>query len=218
LLRGEPAPPVLRVLEHGTPYLVQLDAALSTGLFLDQRPQRTWLSAHAGGLRVLNTFAHAGGFSVAAARAGAMTVSVDLSRAWLDRIPPQLAELGVDAARHDRIYGDVFDWLGRLGRRGERFDLVILDPPSTSVGKRKKRWSAARDYPELVALAMPLVAPGGRLWTATNHRKLDPHAFARLVGRGLPDGCTLERICPPAVDFPCLGPAPVKTFVWRAPG
>jgi 23S rRNA (cytosine1962-C5)-methyltransferase len=215
LWAGEAAPEWLTVWEHGTPYRVQLGGQLSTGLFLDQRPQRAWLARHAGGMRVLNTFAHAGGFSVAAAQAGAATVSVDLSRAWLDRIPPQLEALGLDAARHDRIYGDVFDWLRRLGKRGERFDLVILDPPSTSVGTRKKRWSAARDYPELVRLALPLVAPGGWLWTATNHRQLSAARFAHAVAEGHGGALELWRVCAPAVDFPCVGPAPVKTLVWR---
>ena len=213
--RGEPAPAPLEVTEHGVRYHVELADRLSTGLFLDQRPQRAWLRQHADGARVLNTFAHAGAFSVAAAVGGAETVSVDLSRSWLERLPPQLAANGVDPARHDRIHGDVFDWVRRLARRGERFDLVVLDPPGTSVGRRKKRWSATRDYHELVALAAPLVSPGGRLWTATNVRKLLPRRFARLVRRGLPEGARLERVCPPPVDFPHDGPTPVKTFVWR---
>lgn len=218
LAAGAPAPEWSTVFEHGTRYVVQLGGQLSTGLFLDQRPQRAWLAAHAGGMRVLNTFAHAGGFSVAAARAGAETVSVDLSKAWLERIPLQLAAAGLDPGRHDTIYGDVFDWIRRLAKRGERYDLVILDPPSTSVGTTKKRWSAARDYPELVRLALPLVAPGGRLWTATNHRKLTPARFARAVAEGHRGALELERVCPPAVDFPCAGPPPVKTLVWRRPG
>ena len=215
LLRGEPAPSPLQVVERGVRYQVDLGAALSTGLFLDQRAQRGWLSTHAGGLRVLNTFAHAGGYSVAAGLAGAETVSIDLSRAWLDRIPRQLADNGIDPSRHDCIYGDVFDWVRRLAKRGEQFDLVILDPPGTSVGKRKRRWSAVSDYDALVALAAPLVRPGGRLWTTTNVRRLGPGRFAGMVRRGLPHGARLERVCPPPVDFPCDGPAPVKTLVWR---
>lgn len=212
---GDVAPAPLGVIERGVRYQVDLGAQLSTGLFLDQREQRAWLSDHAGGMRVLNTFAHAGGYSVAAAKAGAETVSVDLSRAWLERIPAQLAVNGVDPGRHDQIYGDCFDWLRRLSKRGERFDLVILDPPGTSVGTRKKRWSAARDYDALVALAVPLVAPGGRLWTTTNVRKLTPRRFAALVRKGLPADARLERVCPPAVDFVGDGPAGVKTLVWR---
>ena len=188
---------------------------LSTGLFLDQRPQRAWLARNAAGLRVLNTFAHAGGFSVAAACAGAETVSVDLSKVWLARVPIQLRENGVDPAGHDTIYGDVFDWIPRLAKRGERFDLVILDPPSTSVGKRKKRWSVTRNYGELAALGASMVSPGGALWTVTNHRKTTPNHFARQVSKALPRDFALERVCPQAVDFPCAGPAPVKTLVWR---
>lgn len=212
------APEDLYVREHGVAYRVTLDAQRSTGLFLDQRPQRDWLRTHAGGLRVLNLFAHAGAFSVAAAVAGAETVSVDLSARWLEFVPQSLAANGLSMRGHDCIYGDVFDWLRRLVRRQERFDLVILDPPSTSVGTHKKRWSAARDYPELVALAAPLVAPGGAMWTSTNHQKLSPARFAHLVHSGLPEGAQLERVAPPAVDMlPLEGPAAVKNFVWRWP-
>jgi 23S rRNA (cytosine1962-C5)-methyltransferase len=169
-------------------------------------------------MRVLNTFAQGGGFSIAAAAAGAETVSLDLSKDWLARIPLQLADHGVDLERHDQIYGDVFNWIPRLARRGEQYDLVILDPPSTSIGTKKRRWSARRDYPELVSMASALVAPGGRLWTATNHRGLPPNRFARLVARGLPEGYSLERVCPLAEDFPCVDVPHLKTLVWRSPG
>ena len=217
LVSGEAAPTDLPVIEAGVNHLALLGPQLSTGLFLDQRPQRAWLRHNAAGMRILNTFAHAGGFSVAAACAGAETVSIDLSRTWLERIPPALVANGVDPAGHDRIYGDVFDWIRRLRKRGELFDLVILDPPSTSVGKKKKRWSAANDYPELVRLAAPLVRPGGMLWTATNHRRISPGKFVHLVSSAVPPGVVLERVCPPAVDFPTDGPASVKTHVWRWP-
>ncbi len=214
VLSGEDAPTPLRVEERGVAYGVELGAQLSTGLFLDQRPQRAWLARHAGGMRVLNTFAHAGAFSVAAASAGAETVSVDLSRKWLERVPRQLALNGISPERHDCIYGDVFDWLRRLSKRGERFDLVILDPPSTSVGRKKKRWSAARDYGELVALARPLVAPGGWLWTSTNHRKLGIGRFLRLVRQGAPEA-ELWRICAPGADRPWSGAMDLKVGVWK---
>ncbi|MGK0361134.1 MAG: 23S rRNA (cytosine1962-C5)-methyltransferase, partial [Bradymonadia bacterium] len=217
LVDGEAAPADLPVIEAGVNHLALLGPQLSTGLFLDQRPQRAWLRKNAAGMRILNTFAHAGGFSVAAACAGAETVSIDLSRTWLERIPPALVANGIDPAGHDRIYGDVFDWIRRLRKRGEQFDLVILDPPSTSVGKKKKRWSAANDYPELVRLAAPLVRPGGMLWAATNHRRISPGKLVHLVSSAVPEGVVLERVCPPAVDFPTDGPAAVKTHVWRWP-
>ena len=120
-----------------------------------------------------------------------------------------------DPKIHRCLTGDVFDWLRRLAKRGERFDLIILDPPSTSVGKKKKRWSAKRDYPELISLALPLLAPQGRILTATNHRQLDPERFARLVGSALPQEITLERVCPPGIDFPHAGALPIKNLIWR---
>ncbi len=213
--QGSPAPLPLTVLEHGIAYAAELGTQLSTGLFLDQRPQRAYLRRHASGLRVLNTFAHAGGFSVAAALGGAQTVSIDLSQQWLSHIPQSLALNGLPSEPHDQIYGDVFDWMRRLGKRGEKFDLVILDPPSTSVGIKKKRWSAARDYPELVALALPLLSPGGALWTLCNLAQLSPLKFANAVSSALPQGALLERVCPPAVDFASDQVSRVKTFCWR---
>jgi 23S rRNA (cytosine1962-C5)-methyltransferase len=229
LWRGEPAPEALEVMEAGVRYHVELGEQLSTGLFLDQRPQRTWLSGRTpqhtpsltppltSGMRLLNTFAHAGGFSVAAACAGAETVSVDLSRKWLERVPLHLALNGLSEQGHQLLTGDVFEWVRRLAKRGERFEMIILDPPSTSVGKAKKRWSAKRDYPELVQLALPLLAPGGRLMTSTNHRQLTPARFAQLVASALPKGFVLERVCAPGVDFPTDGPMSVKNLIWRAP-
>ena len=215
---GGRAPQPLAVRENGIEYRVVLGDHLSTGLFLDQRPQRGWLRARADGARVLNTFAHAGGFTVAAAVGGAArTVSIDLDRDWLARIPGQLEANGVDPdpRRHDTIHGDVFDWLRRLSRRPDRFDIVILDPPSTSVGARGRRWSAAQDYTALVAAALPLVAPGGRLLTVTNHRGVTPARFFELVSAGLPPDAVLERVGTMPLDFPEVGPPPTKSWIWR---
>ena len=112
-----------------------------------------------------------------------------------------------------------FDWLSRLQKRGEQFDIVIVDPPSSSVGRKKKRWSVKNDMAELVALAAPLVKKGGLLWTTTNSASLSPVKFANLCKSGLDDsGCSsakLERIVPMPGDFPCIGPQVVKNLVWR---
>ena len=220
LWKGQEAPKPLHIFEAGVQYAVELGEHLSTGLFLDQRPQRAWLaqSKRPWG-RVLNTFAHAGGFSIAAALAGAETVSVDLSAKWLDRIPSQLELNGINPHGHRCLVGDVFDWLRRLQKRGEKFDLIILDPPSTSVGKKKKRWSAVKDYPELIQLTLPLLAPGAYLLTCTNHRKLTPMKFVKLLGQALPksEGYSLERVCAPGLDFPSDGMLGVKNLLWRAP-
>lgn len=225
LLEGQPAPSSFTVLENGVKYVVSLDKDLSTGIFLDQRPQRAWLKKNCcETTNVLNCFAHTGAFSVAAAVAGASTVSIDLSQKWMDRLPEHLEANGIPFdERHDCIYGDCFDWLPRLAKRGEKYDIVIIDPPSSSVGRKKKRWSVKNDMDELVAIAAPLVRSGGLLWTTTNSAGIHPIKFARLCRKGLQDAgierAKLERIQPMPSDFPSIGtqPVPVKNLVWRMP-
>lgn len=239
---GQPLPILIRgpgilhpfeVKEHGTSFRVELgEEKLSTGLFLDQRPQRHWLRKHGKNLTILNLFAHAGAYSAAAAAGGAArTVSVDCDKGWLAYLEPSLQANGVENAHlpvgrvHDTIYGDCFEWLKRLAKRGESYDIVILDPPSFST-VNKKRWSAAKDYGALVQLAAPLVAPNGALFCTTNARKLLPRKFARTCGLALKDfavssqtvaDVVLERVVPPAVDYPTLSgcSAEVKNLVFR---
>jgi 23S rRNA (cytosine1962-C5)-methyltransferase len=223
LLEGRVAPDRIPILENGITYHVSFQD-MSTGIFLDQRPQRAWLARNCGpNTRVLNCFAHSGAYSVAAATAGASTVSVDLSRKWLERLPDQLRANEIDFdERHDAIYGDCFDWLARLAKRGEKYDIVILDPPSSSVGGRKKRrWSVKNDMDELVSLAAGLVKKGGLLWTTTNNAGIHPIKFARVCKKGLEDAglydAKLERLQPMPGDFPSIGPQSVKNLVWRIP-
>jgi len=223
LLEGKAAPEYVPVMENGIKYLVNLGESFSTGIFLDQRLQRAWLAEHCTGeTRVLNCFAHTGAFSVAAATAGASTVSLDLDKKWLDRVPPQLEANGIAwDKKHDCIYGDCFDWLARLAKRNEQFDIVILDPPSTSVGKKKKRWSVKSDMDELVALAAPLVKKGGLLMTTTNSATLRPERFAKMIKKGLEDAgiqnAKLERLSPMPSDFPSIGTQHVTNLSWRIP-
>ena len=73
-----------------------------------------------------------------------------------------------------------FWWLEKLCKRGEKFDIGFLDPPSLSVGKKKKRWSVNRDMAELVQLAAPLVKEGGLLWTTRNRTRLSLLKFTGL--------------------------------------
>ena len=107
-----------------------------------------------------------------------------------------------------------------MSKRGEKFDLVILDPPSTSVGgRKKKRWSVKNDMDQLTALAAGLVKKGGLLWTTTNSASIHPIKFASLCQKGLEDAgidsAKLECVRPMPVDFPVVGPQSVKNLVWR---
>ncbi len=182
-----PARSVVR--ELGLSYQLDLAASgTSSGLFLDQREtRRRLLGLDLTGKTLLNAFAHTCALSVAAAKAGAVTTSLDLSRRYLDWGKENLALNGLDPAAHDAIYGDALEWMRRLDKKGRRFDVVLVDPPSYSnLGKGKGTWSVERDLPELVALAARLVTPqGGRLYVSTNLRRLPAAAFLDRVREGL---------------------------------
>lgn len=170
------------VQENGLRFRVKLGSGLGTGIYLDQRDNRRWVLHESAGKRVLNTFAYTCAFSVAAAAGGAArTVSIDAAASALDEGRFNLELNGFDdTERHDLIRGDVFHWLPRLSRRGDRFDLLILDPPSYSRVKNR-RFRAEMDYGELVATTLALLAPGGTLLACTNCAAIDRKRFHQMV-------------------------------------
>ena len=177
------------VTELGVRYLIDLQAsATSSGLFLDQREtRRELLRSDLPGKTVLNTFAHTGSFSVVAALAGAETLTLDLSRRYLDWAADNLRANGVDPADHDQIYGDALEWLDRFAKKGRSFDLVLVDPPSSSTPRKKggARWVVERDLHDLVTRAARVVAPGGTLFVSTNLHRMTWLAFIDHLERGL---------------------------------
>ena len=174
-----------QILERGVRYRVHLDKGLSTGLFLDQRDNRAWLKRVAGDKRVLNTFSYTCGFSVAAAVGGARrTVSVDAAAPALETGRENFALNGLEVGeRNDLIRGDVFQWLPRLARRGDRFDLIVLDPPSYARVK-KRRFSAGRDYADLVKIACAALDSTGVMLCCLNHAQTTRRRFEQMVREG----------------------------------
>jgi 23S rRNA (cytosine1962-C5)-methyltransferase len=204
-VRGAPAPDPLAIVEEDTPFLVRLGDGLSTGLFLDQRGNRRRVRDLARGARVANLFAYTCGFTVAAALGGAKsTVSVDASAAALERGRANLAHAGVlDGRDHAFSADDAFNWLGRAGKHGDRFDLIVLDPPSYSTTKRG-RFVADVDYAALAAQTLQLLAPGGRLLACTNHRGISPGRFRRILfdaGRVAKVGLSQVKDLPVGLDY-----------------
>jgi 23S rRNA (cytosine1962-C5)-methyltransferase len=181
-VRGVAAPAEFAIVEEGTPLLVRLGDGLSTGLFLDQRANRRRVREMSAGKSIANLFAYTCAFTVAAALGGSQrTVSVDASAAALERGRANLANAGVlEQGQHSFVAGDVFAWLARTRGRGERFDLVMVDPPSYSTTKRG-RFVAETDYVDLAAAALSIVAPGGRLLACTNHRGISAARFRRTL-------------------------------------
>lgn len=181
-VRGAAASEQVAIVEEGMPLRVRLGDGLSTGLFLDQRANRRRVRELAAGKAVVNLFAYTCAFTVAAALGGARrTISVDASAAALERGRDNLAHAGVlDRADHAFAAADVFSWLARAQRRGERFDIVVLDPPSYST-TRRTRFVADEDYESLATAALSIVAPGGKLLACTNHRGISPARFRRIL-------------------------------------
>ncbi len=177
------------VRELGLRYVIDLDASTtSTGLFLDQRETRRRLrTSDLAGKNLLNVFAHTGSLSVAAAAAGAETLTLDLSKRYLDWARENLEANDLDPAAHDFIYGDALDWMSRLAKKGRTFDLVLVDPPSSSTtGKRGgTRWVAERDLHELVRRGAALTAPGGTLFVSTNLHRMSWPRFTEHLETGL---------------------------------
>ncbi len=203
--RGEPVESV-DVLEQGLLFRIRPGEGLAVGLYLDMREARGWVRAHARGRTLLNCFAYTGAFGVAA-RAGGATraVDVDLSRRSLGWGEENARLNGQSPPPTDRLAGDVFDWLRRLGKRGERFDAVVLDPPGFARG-RTGTFSASRDWPDLVARAAPLIAPGGWLLAACNVAALPGRRFEAALAEGVRRAArTAEEVARPGaseIDFP----------------
>jgi 23S rRNA (cytosine1962-C5)-methyltransferase len=230
LLFGQAAPERFTVLENGLSFELSFAEGYSVGLFLDQRENRRRLLVNhvaadftlfpngAQSAEVLNVFAYTCAFSVAAARAGARTTSLDLSRKYLEWGQRNFVLNRVDPAAHDFIYGDAFDWLRRLAKKGRSYDCVILDPPTFSQSKESGTWQAERHYGGLVEAALPLLKPSGVLFASTNAARLDPAGFLETLrdsvtrsGREI----VQQHYVPQPPDFPIsrAEPAYLKT-VW----
>lgn len=133
---------------------------------------------HAAGKRFLNLFAYTGSFTVYAATGGAISsVTVDLSNTYQDWSRRNFELNGLDLSRHSLVRADVFRYLQDAAAAGERFDLIVMDPPSFSNSKKMLDiLDVQRDQQRLVDGAMALLAPGGVLYFSNNLRgfKLDP--------------------------------------------
>lgn len=217
LVHGEAAPESFAVKENGLRYELRLTEGYSVGLFLDQRDNRrrlcrNWIGpafpvreAGMAGAEVLNLFAYTCGFSVAAATVGARTTSLDLSKKYLDWGRRNLAANGVDPASQDFIFGDTLDWLKRLAKKGRRFDVVVVDPPTFSQSKESGVFRVETDLATLVTSATRVVREGGVLFVSTNAARLDPEEFLTRVAAGVAGaGRAIERqlFVPQPPDFP----------------
>ncbi len=159
-------------------FLVNMERYLDTGLFLDHRPLRQHLLTISQNKKVLNLFCYTGSLSVAAAKGGGMVTSVDMSRTYLDWAYENFLINDLDPKRHSFEQADVLHDLTIRKEKKEKFDLILLDPPSFSNSKRMEEdLDIERDHALLVRDCMQLLNPGGQLFFSTNKRRFELHTL-----------------------------------------
>jgi 23S rRNA (cytosine1962-C5)-methyltransferase len=185
VLWGDAPPERIVITEHGARFEVDVRHGHKTGLFLDQRDNRTRVASVAAGARVLNLFCYTGGFSVRAALAGARHVtSVDLAQPAVEAARRNFVLNDLDPHRHAFVAEDAFALLARARGDGRsaarRWDLVIVDPPSFAP-RQSALGAALESYRKLNTEAMAVVEPGGLLATASCSSHVTPEAFLGVV-------------------------------------
>lgn len=181
VIRGSVHP--VEVAENGIRYQVDLLEGQKTGFFLDQRENRASIRKYAAGARVLDCFSNEGGFGLNAASAGAASVlGVDISEPTVERANSNARLNGLES-KIRFVAADAFAFLADEAKGENRYDLIILDPPSFA--KNKKSVTTARQaYRELHSLSLGLLSPGGILATASCSHHITGEAFMLTAQQG----------------------------------
>jgi 23S rRNA (cytosine1962-C5)-methyltransferase len=160
--------PTTQITENGISYALDLLMNQDASFYPDTRNLRQWLTSHSKEKTVLNTFAYTGSLGIAALAGGASrVVQVDRNSRYLDLARKSLQLNQLDAARMKLVGADFFVVIGQMKRRGELFDLVILDPPyfsSTDRGQVNQAGESTR----LINKVRPLIRDGGHLVVVNN--------------------------------------------------
>jgi 23S rRNA (cytosine1962-C5)-methyltransferase len=181
---GRPPPRELIIEENGLRFRANLYEGQKTGLFLDQRDNRSKMESFSDGRRVLNLFGYTGAFSVYAARGGATSVTtVDIAEGAIAAARENFGLNGFDADAHDFVVADVFEYLRGAAERRERFDVVISDPPSFA-RSRAHRDRALKAYIRLHAAALAVTAPSGLYAASSCTTQVGPDAFRGTLADG----------------------------------
>ena len=164
------------VTENDMKFLINVHDYLDPGLYLDHRPLREIIRNSSEGKKVLNLFAYTGSISVAAALGGGLTTTIDMSNTYLSWAEDNFAENNIELKKHHFLQEDITKLL--MDPLDEKFDMIILDPPSFSNSKRMEDiFDVQRDHYVMVKNLMKSLTPNGVLYFSNNYRKfkLDEH-------------------------------------------
>ena len=183
---GEAFDPMVEIVENGVKYRVNVAEGQKTGYFLDQKNNRLAIRPMARGARVLDCFTHTGSFALNAAAAGAAEVlAADASDLAIEQARENAALNGFQDRVEFRCC-DIFDLLPALEQEGQKYDLVILDPPAFTKSRSSVR-NAVKGYREINLRGMKLVRDGGFLATCSCSHFMEPELFARTIGQAARD-------------------------------
>ena len=177
---GEPFDTKVEIVENGVRYMVDVEDGQKTGFFLDQKNNRAAIHRFCKGKRVLDCFTHTGSFALNAGIAGAKEVlGVDASQLAVDQATENAALNNLqDTVRFQ--CADVFELLPKLEAKGEKFDVVILDPPAFTKSRNSIK-NAVKGYREINVRGLKLVRDGGFLVTCSCSHFMDPDLFAKTI-------------------------------------
>lgn len=177
---GEPFDTKVEILENGVRYIVDIEDGQKTGFFLDQKDNRASIHKLCKNAKVLDCFTHTGSFALNAGIAGAREViGVDASQTGIDQAT-QNAKLNLLEDKVSFVCADVFELLPSLEDKGEKFDVVILDPPAFTKSRNSIK-NAVKGYREINLRGMKLVSDGGFLVTCSCSHFMDPQLFAKTI-------------------------------------
>ena len=177
---GEAFDTTVQITENGVKYMVDVKDGQKTGFFLDQKYNRLAIQRLAKGKRVLDCFTHMGTFALNAGLAGAAEVTgLDISEYAVEQAAANAVLNGLQDRVHFRA-ADVFDELPRLAEAGEKYDLVILDPPAFTKSRATIK-NAMKGYREINIRGMKLVKDGGYLATCSCSHFMDYENFTKVI-------------------------------------
>jgi 23S rRNA (cytosine1962-C5)-methyltransferase len=181
------------VEEHGIKFEVDLNDGLNCGLFLDMRHSRRMVGQACKAKKVLNCFAYTCSFGVHARMNGAREViNTDISRKILARGEKNYQLNALLIAPSEFIKADSVAFLQRAFKKGNTFDVIILDPPSFARHEGKV-FQVKRDLPKLMALAVSVLNPGGSLLVTTNYSEISHADLERMLASGV-KSCRIGHI------------------------
>lgn len=177
---GDPFDTKVEIVENNVHYLVDVKDGQKTGFFLDQKYNRLAIQRLCAGKRVLDCFTHTGSFALNAGLAGASSVlGVDASELGVAQAEENAALNGLSDTVKFRC-ADVFELLPDLERQGEKFDVVILDPPAFTKSRNSVK-NAVKGYREINLRGMKLVKDGGYLATCSCSHFMTPELFEKTI-------------------------------------